>query len=215
MKDYDKAIADYDQAIRMAQRPNFFTNRGDSYQFKGELGTALADYDTALRLDPNFAQAYNNRAVLYKKMGDRAKALADYEAALRLDPGNENAADGRRTMKAEIARFGNEPPRPLTAPDTHPSFDCDDGQARGGEGDLRRSAAWRARSPDRRRLCPAWSTTRAAVPPMRCAVPSAISSQPAMPASASPATTFAWPCNSASMRCSPRRTSRRPQAFPA
>jgi uncharacterized protein len=58
-------------------------------------------------------------------MGDRAKALADYEATLRLDPGNENAADGRRTMKAEIARFGKETPRPLTAPDTHPSFDCE------------------------------------------------------------------------------------------
>jgi tetratricopeptide (TPR) repeat protein len=85
---------------------------------------ALTDYDTALRLDPNFAQAYNNRAVLYKKMGDRAKALADYEAALRLDPGNENAADGRRVMKTEIARFGSETPRPLHAPDTHPSFDC-------------------------------------------------------------------------------------------
>jgi tetratricopeptide (TPR) repeat protein len=125
MKDYDKAIADYDQAIRLQQRANFFTNRGDSYQFKGELGTALSDYDTALRLDPNFALAYNNRAVLHKKMGDRARALADYEAALRLDPGNENAANGRRTLKAEIARVGTEAPQPLHAPDTHPSFDCD------------------------------------------------------------------------------------------
>jgi tetratricopeptide (TPR) repeat protein len=125
MKDYDKAIADYDQALRIEQRANFFTNRGDSYQFKGELGAALDDYNAALRLDPNFALAYNNRAVLYKKMGDRAKALADYEAALRLDPGNENAANGRRIMIAEIRRFGGEAPRPLNAPDTHPSFNCD------------------------------------------------------------------------------------------
>jgi tetratricopeptide (TPR) repeat protein len=124
MKEYDKAIADFDQAIRMEARPNFYTNRGDSHQFKGELGAALSDYGSALWIDPNFALAYNNRAVLYKKMGERAKALADYEAALRLDPGNENAANGRRTMKAEIARFGSEAPRPLTALDTHPSFDC-------------------------------------------------------------------------------------------
>ncbi|MDA9510070.1 hypothetical protein XI09_36570 [Bradyrhizobium sp. CCBAU 11386] len=41
--------------------PNFFTNRGDSYQLKGELGAALSDYEAALRLDPNFAQTYNNR----------------------------------------------------------------------------------------------------------------------------------------------------------
>lgn len=91
------------------------------------LGTALSDYDAALKLDPNFALTYNNRAVLYGKMGERKKALADYETALRLDPGNENAADGRRTMIAEIARFGAQPSRPLharSADDSGPSFDC-------------------------------------------------------------------------------------------
>src|SRR5262249_28760590 len=70
---------------------------------------------------------YNNRAVLYGKMGERKKALADYETALRLDPGNENAADGRRTMIAEIAKFGARPSRPLharSADDSGPSFDC-------------------------------------------------------------------------------------------
>jgi tetratricopeptide (TPR) repeat protein len=125
MKQYDKAIADYDQAIKLQQRANYFTNRGDSYQFKDELGTALTDYDTALKLDPTFALAYNNRAVLYNKMGERAKALADYDAALKLDPGNENAIEGRRAMKAEIARLGGAVPPPLHAPEAHPSFDCE------------------------------------------------------------------------------------------
>ena len=125
MKEYDKAIADYDQAIRLQQRADFFTNRGDSYQFKGELGTALDNYNAALKLNPNFALAYNNRAVLYNKMGERAKALADYEAAVRLDPGNENAIEGRRAMKAQIARFGAATPQPLHAAEAHPSFDCE------------------------------------------------------------------------------------------
>lgn len=121
----DKSIADYDQALRLAPRPNFFTNRGDSYQFKGDFGAALSDYNDALKLDPDFAKTYNNRAVLYAKMGDRKKALADYETALRLDPGNTNATEGRRTMMAEIARFGAEPPRPLAANSGNgPSFDC-------------------------------------------------------------------------------------------
>ncbi|KRQ00236.1 tetratricopeptide repeat protein [Bradyrhizobium manausense] len=125
MKDYDKAIADYDQALRLAPRANFFTNRGDSYQYKGEFGAALSDYEAALKLDPDFAKTYNNRAVLYSKMGERKKALADYETALRLDPGNANAADGRRTMMAEIARFGAEAPHPLAANSGNgPSFDC-------------------------------------------------------------------------------------------
>jgi len=58
-------------------------------------------------------------------MGERRKALADYETALRLDPGNENAAAGRRTMIAEIAKFGAEAPRPMAANSgSGPSFDC-------------------------------------------------------------------------------------------
>jgi tetratricopeptide (TPR) repeat protein len=123
-QEYDRAIADYDQAIRMEPRANFLTNRADSYQFKGELGTALEGYDAAIRMDPNFALAYNNRAVLFEKMGDRTRALADYETALRLDPGNQSAADGRRSMRAEIARFGGKTLGAMSAPDPHPSFDC-------------------------------------------------------------------------------------------
>jgi tetratricopeptide (TPR) repeat protein len=120
----DRAIADYDQAIKMQPRANFLTNRADSYQFKGELGTALEGYDAALRMDPNFALAYNNRAVVFEKMGDRTRALADYEAALRIDPGFQSAADGRRSMRAEIAKFGGKALAPMSAPEQHPAFDC-------------------------------------------------------------------------------------------
>jgi tetratricopeptide (TPR) repeat protein len=49
MGDHDKAIADYEQAIRMEQRASFFANRGDSYQYKDELGTA-----------PNYFPAQNS-----------------------------------------------------------------------------------------------------------------------------------------------------------
>src|SRR5262249_20914544 len=47
-----------------------------------------------------------------------------YEAALRIDPGFQSAADGRRSMRAEIARFGGKALGPMSAPDAHPSFDC-------------------------------------------------------------------------------------------
>jgi hypothetical protein len=44
MGDHDKATADYEQAIHMEQRASFFTDRGDSCQYKDELGTAPNDY---------------------------------------------------------------------------------------------------------------------------------------------------------------------------
>jgi tetratricopeptide (TPR) repeat protein len=59
----DRAIEDYDQAIRL--NPNLalaFNNRGLVYGGKRQLDSAIADYNEAIRLDPNFAFAYNNRA---------------------------------------------------------------------------------------------------------------------------------------------------------
>jgi tetratricopeptide (TPR) repeat protein len=57
-KDYDKAIVDYTQAIRIA--PKFATaygNRASAYGMKGEYDKAIADLEAALRIDPNHANA--------------------------------------------------------------------------------------------------------------------------------------------------------------
>ena len=45
---------------------------------------ALADFDSAIRIDPNDAQAYCNRGVMYAALGQHTAALADYAVALRL-----------------------------------------------------------------------------------------------------------------------------------
>jgi tetratricopeptide (TPR) repeat protein len=62
-KEYDKALADYAEAIRL--NPEFaqaFLDRGLIWSAKKEWGKALADYDEAIRIDPKFAWAHNNRA---------------------------------------------------------------------------------------------------------------------------------------------------------
>ena len=60
--EFDRAIIDYSEAIRISSRANFLTHRGDAYQAKGDLDLAIADYDRAIKLNPAFADAYNNRA---------------------------------------------------------------------------------------------------------------------------------------------------------
>jgi len=50
---YDRAIADYSEAIRLD--PNYakaFNNRGDAYRDKGEYDRATADYNQAIGLNP-------------------------------------------------------------------------------------------------------------------------------------------------------------------
>src|SRR5262249_13202485 len=46
---------------------------------------AIADYGTAIRLDPKWASPYFNRANVYKARKEYNRAIADYSEAIRLD----------------------------------------------------------------------------------------------------------------------------------
>ena len=65
-KDYDKALADYNEAIRLNSKyAPAFISRGNAWRAKQEYDKAIADYNEAIRLDPKYALAYNNRAWLW------------------------------------------------------------------------------------------------------------------------------------------------------
>jgi MTH538 TIR-like domain (DUF1863)/Tetratricopeptide repeat len=49
---------------------------------------ALADYNEAIRLNPELASAYHARASLYLRAGDTAAGVADYDRAIELVPDN-------------------------------------------------------------------------------------------------------------------------------
>ena len=55
---------------------------------KGDLDRAIADFNEAIRLDPDpkDARAYNNRGHAWRNKGDLDRAIADYSEAIRLDP---------------------------------------------------------------------------------------------------------------------------------
>jgi tetratricopeptide (TPR) repeat protein len=66
--EYDKAIADYTQALRI--NPNYvnaYFNRGNAYYYKKDYARARADYEKVLQLNPNDAGARNNLEVLRKE----------------------------------------------------------------------------------------------------------------------------------------------------
>src|SRR5262249_47211100 len=86
-RDYDRAIADYSEAITLVptNAPAFF-GRGSAYVNKGDNDRAIADYNEAIRLDPKFAFAFNNRGFAYFRKGDPDRAIADFSEAIRLDP---------------------------------------------------------------------------------------------------------------------------------
>ena len=88
----------------MNPRANFLTDRGDSYNFKGDYDHAIADYDRAIALNPGFYLAYNNRGAAYGKKGNLDRAIADYEQALNINPQFDQAAENLAEARQERDR---------------------------------------------------------------------------------------------------------------
>ena len=103
---YAEAIADYDQALRLA--PNLakgYTNRGVSKAELGQHTAAITDYDQALRLDPNDALSYYNRGKGKKSLRRHAEATADYDQALRIVPNWAAAYNNRGLTKENLGQY--------------------------------------------------------------------------------------------------------------
>lgn len=99
----DRAIEDYDQAIRL--KPDYYiaiNNRGVAFMNKGELDRAIADFDRTIRLKPDYFAAFHNRAVAFGRKGLFERAIADYDVIIKIDPKNSVFLYERGTMKAKM-----------------------------------------------------------------------------------------------------------------
>ena len=63
-----------------------FYNRALAYESKDDYVRAIADYDEAIRLNPNDADALLYRGLDKQRIGDKAGAEADITAAERINP---------------------------------------------------------------------------------------------------------------------------------
>ena len=109
-RDYDRAIADCDQAIALslAEPPSqlrsslgtaalaaIHNHRGVAYRSKGELERAIHDFDRAIELTPSNAEHYHNRGQVHAGWRDYERAIEDYIQAIRLNPRAAEYYDGR------------------------------------------------------------------------------------------------------------------------
>jgi tetratricopeptide (TPR) repeat protein len=70
------------QAARSCHRPQ----PRQAYFRKGDYDWAIPDFDDAIQLDPEFADADNSRGVACEVKNDPDHAIADCNGALKLHP---------------------------------------------------------------------------------------------------------------------------------
>ncbi|MDE0397841.1 MAG: tetratricopeptide repeat protein [Candidatus Poribacteria bacterium] len=61
----------------------FYNNRGIDYRKDAKLDLAIKDFDKAIELNPEFAEAYNNRGNAYDNKGDFDKAIVNFNTAIK------------------------------------------------------------------------------------------------------------------------------------
>lgn len=76
--------------------------RGVAYKHSGQLTLALAEYNQALALDPDDAEALDNRGVIWNAQGRYERALADYNRAIALSPSDSSAYYNRGNTYANM-----------------------------------------------------------------------------------------------------------------
>jgi Flp pilus assembly protein TadD len=85
--DFDHAIADFDEAIRLDPGRAFYLElRGNIWFAKRDYQHAIADYDRAVQLNPKLIPAYIGRASAHFAHGNLDAAIADYQQAIGLNP---------------------------------------------------------------------------------------------------------------------------------
>ncbi len=102
LKNYQGALADYNEAIKLLSSSNShflfdssdlasaYSKRGIvRYQLKDYQG-AIADYNEAIKLQPDNIQLYFTRGNIYFQLKDYKVALADFDRAIKLQPDNVN-----------------------------------------------------------------------------------------------------------------------------
>ena len=76
--EHDKAIADYDEAIKL--KPEYakaYCRRGNAYCKKREYDKAIRDYNEVIKHEPDYAEAYRARGAAWLHLKEWERARAD------------------------------------------------------------------------------------------------------------------------------------------
>jgi protein O-mannosyl-transferase len=80
-------------------------NLGVALADEGQVGRAIAEYQKALAIKPDYAEADKNLGVVFFRIGDTNQAITQYQKALKIDP---NDAEVHNNLGMTFAQARDE-----------------------------------------------------------------------------------------------------------
>jgi tetratricopeptide (TPR) repeat protein/tRNA A-37 threonylcarbamoyl transferase component Bud32 len=103
-KDWERALKEFDKAIALEKRSEYYDQRAYVYYEMRQEDLALADYETAIELNPYNPFAHGGRALIKLNRSDAPGALADLGRAIELDPTNGHYRRNRAEAYRRLGR---------------------------------------------------------------------------------------------------------------
>ena len=101
------AIAYFNRGLAYHRRSQFErANVIAGASFEAAAEQALKDYGEAIRLRPDYAEAYSNRGIVYYDKGQFDRAIQDYDQAIRLNPELPEAYNNRSLAWYKKGQYG-------------------------------------------------------------------------------------------------------------
>src|SRR5581483_7215343 len=106
LKRYDELISSCDTALAAAApSAELYELRGMARDHSGNHAGAVADYTSALTLEPDTPRILARRGWSYLLTDAARPALLDFDAAVRLDPWSSDAYSGRASARVRLGMY--------------------------------------------------------------------------------------------------------------
>lgn len=93
------------QHIEAINKSILVNNKGLEYTKNKQYTEALKCFDTAIELNPNYANAYSNRGNAYQSINKHDLALSDFNKTLAINPQHENTLYNRGLLLMKMEQF--------------------------------------------------------------------------------------------------------------
>lgn len=113
IKDFDRLILQFvaDRLSRIdagygrnIAGPGDYVHLGNARYIDGDYKKAFEYYDTAVKVKPDYATAWNNRGAACSELGNQEEALKSFDSAGEIDPSSARAFYGKGIVLGELGR---------------------------------------------------------------------------------------------------------------